>query len=407
MNVSFQIKNSRKKEGGNAPLYVRITINGLRTEFSTKRYIDPIKWNNKAGVAKGSSEESKSINSFIASIRDKLYNHYNLLLATNKPITAELIKNAYFGIKEKGKTLVEVFEYHNKQVKELIGKDFASGTYVRYCTALKHCQEFMLHKYKVSDMSVQEINHEFITELEYWLKTVKKCAHNSAIKYITNFKKIIRICLGNGWIEKDPFINYRFRLNEVERDFLTQAEIKAIMDKTFVSVRLEQVRDIFIFCCYTGLAYADVKKLSKDHIVKSMDGESWIRINRTKTDTRSSIPLLDIPLKLIDKYSANPKCIAQNKLLPVNSNQKLNEYLKEIAAVCNINKVITTHIARHTFATTVTLTNGVPIESVSKMLGHKNLSITQHYSKVIDRKLSDDMKVLRNITNEPEAEMTA
>ena len=205
----------------------------------------------------------------------------------------------------------------------------------------------------------------------------------------------MRLSLGNSWIDKDPFINYKFQLREVEREFLSQAEIQAITDKSFASTRLDQVRDIFLFCCFTGLAYADVKKLSKCHLVTGIDGGKWIKINRTKTDTRSSIPILPIPQSILDKYSNYPKCVADNLLLPVYSNQKMNEYLKEIATVCEINKTITFHIARHSFATTITLTNNVPIESVSKMLGHKSIRTTQHYAKVIDKKVSDDMQILR------------
>jgi site-specific recombinase XerD len=317
------------------------------------------------------------------------------LLEAGKAITAEAVKNAYFGITEKSKTVLEVFQYHNDQMKALINKDYSFGTYERYCTALCHTKEFIEYKYRVSDFPIKQINHEFITEFEFYLKSVRKCSHNTAIKYLTNFKKIVRICLGNGWIDKDPFISYRFQLREVEREILHEHELQAIADKQFASSRLEQVRDIFLFCCFTGLAYSDVKKLSKENLIIGIDGGKWVKVNRTKTDTRSSIPVLPMAQAILDKYANHPKCMADGTLLPVSSNQKMNDYLKEIAAVCGIDKNITFHIARHSFATTVTLQNDVPIESVSKMLGHKSIKTTQHYAKVLDKKVSSDMALLK------------
>ena len=196
-------------------------------------------------------------------------------------------------------------------------------------------------------------------------------------------------------LDKNPFVNYKAKVKEVERAYLVQEEIQAIVDKEFATERLNQVKDIFLFSCFTGLAYIDVKQLTRSNIGLGIDGGKWIFTNRQKTDTRSNISLLPIAEEILDKYKQHPQCLNEGKLLPVLSNQKMNSYLKEIADLCEINKELTFHIARHTFATTVTLTNGVPIESVSKMLGHKNLRTTQHYAKILDRKVSDDMKVLR------------
>ena len=395
MHLSFQVKTSKKNEFGKAPIYARITINEVRTEFSLKRFIEPDKWINKAGIAKGNTEEIRALNAHIMAVRTALFQHYNRLLETGKSINSEAVKNSYFGITEKSKTIMEVFQYHNDQMKSLIGKEYSFGTHERYATALNHTKEFIEYKYNVSDYAIKLVNHEFITEYEYYLKAVRKCSHNTAIKYLTNFKKIMRICLGNGWIDKDPFINYRFQLKEVEREILHQHELQAIADKEFATSRLEQVRDIFLFCCFTGLAYSDVKKLTKDHIIIGIDGERWIKVNRTKTDTRSSIPILPSAQAILDKYVNHPKCCADKKLLPVSSNQKMNDYLKEIAAVYEIEKNITFHIARHSFATTLTIQNDVPIESVSKMLGHKSIRTTQHYAKVLDKKVSNDMALLK------------
>ncbi len=277
----------------------------------------------------------------------------------------------------------------------MVGSEYAPGTLERYETSLKHTKDFLQWKYRVSDIDIEKIDHAFITEYEFYLCTERKCANNTAVKYIKNFHKIINICLANGWLTKDPFANYKAKVKEVIREFLTEQEIQSLMEKEFVSERLELVRDIFVFSCFTGLAYIDVKQLSKDNIVLGIDGDKWINKNRQKTDTNSKIPLLPTAQYILDKYANHPVCVNEDKLLPIFSNQKMNAYLKEIATVCGINKELTFHIARHTFATTVTLSNGVPIETVSKMLGHTNLKTTQHYAKILDKKISEDMQVLK------------
>jgi site-specific recombinase XerD len=395
LHISFQLKKSRLDAKSQAPIFARLTINHQRCEFSIKRSIEPAKWIAQAGMAKGTTEEVRNLNAYLTTVRLNILEHHRKLIEAGKMPSVEDVRNAYFGITERGKTILQVFEYHNNQMKALEGKDYSAGTIERYNTAYTHIKNFIEWQYRVSDLELKAIDYAFITEFEFYLKTVRKCNHNSAIKYITNFKKIVRICLGNRWLQSDPFINYRITLREVEREFLTEEEIQAIASKEFSTDRLENVRDVFLFCCFTGLAYADAKKLSKEHLIMGIDGERWIKINRTKTDTRSNIPLLPMAATIIEKYRQNPECQAKGKLLPVLSNQKMNTYLKEIADVCAIRKNITFHLARHSFATTVTLTNGVPIESVSKMLGHKSLRTTQHYAKIVDRKVSDDMAILK------------
>lgn len=290
--------------------------------------------------------------------------------------------------------LLEIFKEHNDQVNNLIGQDFAAGTAERYRTAKSYLAEYILHDYGKKDIPVKQVDHAFITGFEYYLKTKRNCSHNTAIKYIVNFKKIIRIAYANGWITKDPFSNYKVRLRNVEREFLTAEEIQLLMDTAFNNHRLEHVKDCFIFCCFTGLAYADVKKLTHDDFVTGIDGELWIYTKRTKTRTKSNIPVLPTALMILEKYEDSPYLVKE-KVLPILTNQKMNAYLKEIADLSGIKKNLTTHLARHTFATTVTLSNGVSIESVSKMLGHKNLRTTQHYAKILNRRVSDNMRLLR------------
>ncbi len=395
-SILFYPKGSNTDKYGMTPIYARITINGKRSEFSIKRKVLLSKWNSDAGKVKGTTADVRELNRYINSIRYKIQNIYEKLSNEETLITSEGIKNRYLGKSIKQKMLLKIFQNHNMKVEKLVGKDFAPGTLERYKTAKKHVEDYIKLEYKVDDILIKDVDHKFISGFEYYLKTERNCGHNTAIKYITNFKKIVRIAFANDWINKDPFLNWKAKLKVVEREFLTKEEIQKMVEKDLHTNRLDQVKDIFIFCCFTGLAYSDVKKLSSKDLVIGIDGENWIKINRTKTDTRSSIPVLPTAEIIIKKYKDHPDVMNGEKLLPVLSNQKMNAYLKEIADVCSINKNLTFHLARHTFATTVTLSNGVPIESVSKMLGHTSLRTTQHYAKILDQKISEDMQALRS-----------
>jgi integrase len=280
-------------------------------------------------------------------------------------------------------------------LKALIGQEFSPLTFERYTTSKKHTLEFLKWKYKVDDIDIKKLNYEFIHNYEFWLKSVRKCDHNTTIKYLSNFRKIVNICIKSGWLDRDPFVGFKMTKREVERPFLTEDELIRIAEKKFIMPRMSQVRDIFVFCCYTGLAYADVKKLTADEITIGIDGEKWIWTSRQKTDTATRIPLLPPALEILDRYKEDPQSLSNGRLLPVLSNQKMNSYLKEIADACEIKKKMTFHTARHTFATTVTLANDVPMETVSKLLGHRNLKTTQHYGKILDLKVSQDMGMLR------------
>ena len=392
ITILFYLKRAKANAQGLAPIFQRITIDGKRLESSTGKFVNPEKWSTEMSKMKGNSEETRTINSHLEMLRAKVYEIEKKLFMKQVPITYENFKNEIQGKKERERMLVPIFEEHNRKIKELVGQEYAPGTLERYQTSLKHTKDFLFWKYNISDINIEKIDHSFIMEYEFYLRSVRKCANNTAVKYIKNFHKIINQCLANGWLNKDPFANYKSKVKEVTREFLTEKEIETILNKRFVSERLELVRDIFIFSCFTGLAYIDVKQLTLDNISLGIDGDKWIFKNRQKTETASKIPLLPVAQEIINKYAEHPVCKNENRLLPILSNQKMNAYLKEIVDVCEIEKELTFHIARHTFATTVTLTNGVPIESVSKMLGHKNLRTTQHYAKVLDKKVSEDIR---------------
>ncbi|MBP7317577.1 site-specific integrase [Flavobacterium sp. UBA6195] len=395
VSILFYAKKAKAAANGLVPIYTRITINGKRIELSTNRFVEISKWSTEAGKIKGSSEEARSINNHLDLLKSQIRDAEMELIHKKIALTTETIKSKLLGVDERARMLVPIFQDHNNKIKELVGKEYAPGTLERYTTSLKHTIEFMQWKYNISDIDITKIDHAFITDYEFWLRSVRNCANNTAVKYLKNFNKIIKLCLANDWLDKNPFANYKSKVKEVERVYLTEAEIQSIIEKDFKTERLSLVRDIFLFSCFTGLAYIDVKNLTKAHVSYGIDGEKWIFTHRQKTESASKIPILPVTQMIIDKYENHPQCINEDKLLPILSNQKMNAYLKEIAGVCEIEKELTFHIARHTFATTVTLTNGVPIESVSKMLGHKNLRTTQHYAKVLDRKVSDDMKILK------------
>ena len=395
VTLHFYAKSTKANGNGLLPIYVRLTIEGKRFEYSTKKFIEPSKWSTELSKMKGNSEEARSINNLLDFTRNRINEIQFELLKDGISLNIDEFKNRLLGIKERERLLIPIFTEHNRKIKELVGSEYAPGTLERYETSLKHTKDFLQWKYRVSDIDIEKIDHAFITEYEFYLRSERKCANNTAVKYIKNFHKIINICLANGWLTKAPFANYKAKVKEVIREFLTEQEIQSLMEKEFVSERLELVRDIFVFSCFSGLAYIDVKQLSKDNIVLGIGGDKWINKNRQKTDTNSKIPLLPTAQYILDKYANHPVCVNEDKLLPIFSNQKMNAYLKEIATVCGINKELTFHIARHTFATTVTLSNGVPIETVSKMLGHTNLKTTQHYAKILDKKISEDMQVLK------------
>lgn len=397
ISVSFYARQSRAKEDGQSPIFMRVKLGKDYFDTNTKLFIKPESWSGSLGKAKGNGEQARFTNALIDSFKSKVLDYQRELMIQGKSITIEAIKNKWFGISsERPRLLLEIFEHHNMQMRELIDKEFSPLTYERYVTSKKHTRDFIKWKFNVNEIDIKELNYEFITEYEFWLKSVRNCDHNTTMKYLSNFKKIVNICLKNGWLPRDPFLGYKMSKREIERPYLTSDELALISSKNFNITRLDQVRDIFLFCCYTGLAYADVKKLTRSEISIGIDGEKWIFTHRQKTDSATRVPLLPPAITMLDKYKDHPQCINEGRLLPVLSNQKMNGYLKEIADLSGISKKMTMHTARHTFATTVTLTNGVPLETVSKMLGHKNLKTTQHYAKILDIKVSSDMNILRS-----------
>ncbi len=402
--LSFYLRKSRSNKSSESDIYLRISVDNKRSAMTINRKVDPRKWHSKSEKMLGKSPEAIELNNYINVIRNRIKNIHQDLIEKKKSVSSKSILDEFKGVnKKKAKMTLEVFNEHNEQMDRLSGKSISKSTANRYWTCYNHVEQFINEELKVADYPMNDINHQFITRFEYFLKTKRECNHNSALKYVNNFKKIIRIALANQWMDRDPFYNYKVQFETVEREYLNEEEVQKLIDKDLHLDRLKLVRDMFVFSCYTGLAYSDVKKLSSTDITKGIDGGKWIRIKRTKTKSLSSIPLLPVAEEILDRYKDHPEVKDGKYVLPVLSNQKSNAFLKEIAALCGIKKPLTTHLARHTFATTITLTNGVPIESVSKMLGHQDLRTTQHYAKIVDRKISDDMKALKLKLAEKEA----
>lgn len=399
INLLFYLKKRSTYKSGPVAIYLRFTVDGRRAEASTGKVCDPGRWNTQAARAIGTKEDIRTLNAYLDTLNAQAQDAHRWMTANDEMVTAESLKNRFTGKVEKARTLITVFEDHNQKMRSLVGQEFEKSTLQRYETTLMHTKDFMQWQHHISDIPITKINFAFLNDFEYYLRSVRKCANNSAIKYIKNLGKIVRICLGNGWLTVDPYVNYKPKTKAVHRDVLTEEELDRLIKKKFDIERLRVVRDVFVFCCYTGLAYVDVHKLKRSELVKGIDGDLWIYTSRKKTDTLSRIPLLPVALSVIESYNNHPQCIAEDSLLPVMSNQKMNAYLKEIADLCKIKKVLTFHIARHTFATTVTLNNGVPIESVAKMMGHTSIKTTQIYAKVMDHKISSDMQLLRKKLN--------
>ena len=390
--VLFYLKKGSEKKNGEVMIMARITIDGKLCQFSTKQSILPENWNIAAGKAKG--KDAGRINALLEDIKASLNNIYHEQQRRDNYVTAEKVKNEFLGHSEKHETVLNLFKKHNDDVKQLVGISKTIATYRKYEVTRRHLAEFIQSKYNISDIAINEITPMFITDFELYLRTTCKCSYNTTAKFMQFFKRIILIARNNGILIGDPFANYKIRLEKVDRGYLTEDEIKIILKKKMVSERLENVRDLFIFSCFTGLAFSDIHGLRKEHIVEDSNGVRWIRKGRQKTKIMCNIPLMEVPLKILEKYSTNEYCRKHGVLFPVLCNQKMNACLKELADICGIKKTLTTHVARHTFAT-FALANGVSIESVAKMLGHTNVQMTRHYARVLDRTVIREMSQIK------------
>lgn len=390
------IARKRANKEGELPITLRITMNGQRAEIYINRTVRPDDWNAANGKSKGKSKKDLELNRYLDTVRTKICEIHNRLVMRDEPINPDVLKRAFLGKLEKPKMLCEAFREVNVKVREQYERgDICKATVLRWERCEKYLSEFLMMKENVSDIPMKNLTSGMVDDFEHFLRVRKMCANNAAVKYIRYLKNVVRVGIANKWIDDDPFIGKRYTRTKADREFLSENELKAIMKLDLTTLpRLDLVRDTFVFCCFCGLAFADISTLTRDHIIKDENGEEWIRKARQKTGEVSTIPLLDIPKRIAEKYRNHPKAVAKNLVIPVISNQRMNSYLAEIADLAKIGKHLTTHIARHTFAT-MSLNNHVPIETISKMLGHSDISTTQIYARMLDQTISEDMERMR------------
>lgn len=391
-NVLFFVRKTKLKKSGDTPIMLRISMQGQLTELQLKRDVKPTLWNQAKERCTGKDITSQEINRYLESVRHRLYDIHRTMEEEGRLINPNEIKRKFLGVDEEHKMFFQVFQEHNDRCRELIGKDYAKVTISRFDTCLKYFKEMVLTKHRVKDIPLRDVNHALIQDYIHFLKVEKNLSENTLIRYMKVIKKITNMSIANDWIQKNPFVNIKFHEQEVHKEFLTKEELEILRTKEFDIPRLDLVRDVFLFQCFSGLVFIDVSELREEHIVPDNEGNLWIRKSRKKTNVMCNVPLLDIPLQILEKYKDHPLCQKKGTLLPVMANQKMNSYLKEIADCCGIKKNLTTHCGRHTFSTVVALANNVSLENVAKMLGHTSTKMTQRYAKVLDQSIWRDMQ---------------
>ncbi|RAR74229.1 site-specific recombinase XerD [Flavobacterium aciduliphilum] len=384
---------------GKAPIRCRITFLGTRKIFSTGLFINPKYWDSANQTAKPPNDENNHINTQLSLIKSKINQAFLFLQVQQKEFSVEDIYNQYAGVTLNiDKSLMDIFDLHIKKQEKLIGIETTKVSVAKFYQTQKHLKIFIWDKFHKKDYLLKDLKPIFISDFEYYLKAEKQFKQHTIYKTIQRFRQMIKLAVANDYIFKDPFLLHKNPKPKKEVIFLTPKELKELQEYKFASKRLEQVKDMFVFCCYTGLAYNEMAKLEDKHIEVGFDGFDWIKMIRDKTNKEIAIPLLPDAIKILNKYKNSN--LKNNKLLPVISNQNFNAYIKEVAEIVGIQKNLTHHLARKTFATTILLYNDVPMEIVSELLGHSEMSITQaHYGKVVKSKVSEHMKKLSKKLN--------
>ena len=376
VTVNFSLKRTKSRADGKCPVYVRCTMNNQRFECSTGIFIHPDLWNANKQQISGKSEEIKILNNRLDKFNTRIQDIYNQLESNGDTFSVIEVKNKLFGVSDE-KGVLEILDIIINGIEARVGNDYSEGTLKHYKTTKERLIGFLKKRFGRNDIGLSLVDYSFLNSFDLYLKTEYQLKPNSALTYHKHLKKVLNTGIAMNLISLNPYGSFKVSRNETHRDYLTIQELEQIRNKEISTIRLEIVRDMFIFACYTGLGYAELKKLNNMHIHIGNDGGKWIIIDRTKTDIRCRVPLLQQAKAILRKYENFPENRNKGELLPVRTNQKMNEYLKELAGVCSINKNLSMHVARHTFATSVTLANGVPIETVSKMLGHTSLKTTQ------------------------------
>lgn len=397
LKVSF-ILRSDKKSSGSSPIMMQLYLEGRRAYIGTGHRVNYEEWDATFGRVKGNSKKSNTINLHMDTMKMDVLQIFHNMKATQDDISVFEIRDRIMGkddvSKKLGITISELCDLHNKQYEGLVGIEIGKITFNRYTLYRSRILDFLKYKHQVSDIVVDQIKYSFAMEYEIYLKSVVKLHQNTLVKFMQYLSRVLDYGVKYDYLTKNVLSSYKAHTKETKKEYLTSEELQRIVDKEISITRLKEVRDCFVFCCYTGYAYKDASNLTPDHIVTGINGKKWIYTSRQKNDNTSNVPLLEPAIEIIEKYKDHPLCGNKNRLIPMKSNQRLNAYLKELADICGITKPLTTHIARHTFATTVLLTNGVSLEATSKMLGHKSIKTTQIYGKIVESRVGAEMDKL-------------
>ena len=391
LKIKMIAHKGKPNKSGRVPILMQLTIGQQTCHISTKQNILPEKWGD--GKPIGHTREDQAITAVLEEIRTKAYNKFLQLQGQNINVTPERLKQALLGkdqVQPRG--YVEIFDQWLVEYSKMVGITTSKRTLDKYILVRNRLQDYIASQLGVKDISLEEVTPKFLSNFDNYLRVEYSMANNHAMKIRQKLRTIYKVAIDNGWVSKNPFSTVKIHFDPVERDVLTKSELTALIQTDMIFDRLEKMRDVFVFACFTGLAHCDVAGLTKENIITDESGQVWLKTHRQKTSEVVDIPLLEIPQLIIKKYQGMKEL--NGKLLPTLTNSCSNLYLKEVAVRCGINKTLTFHMARHTFATTVTLSNGVPIESVAKMLGHRNIRTTQIYAKVIKDKLAEDMNNL-------------
>ena len=390
--INFSASPSKARKTGLMPIYATITLNGERATFTTGKYIQPAQRDAVKQRARGTSDTSQAINNYLLQVRNKIYQKELELMNRGYIVNANTLKDAYLERVEaiQGKTLCQIFEEYLVDARKAIDIEVKKDTVYSYERTYDLLKDYLKYKYKRTDFALQELNRDFIEKFNLYLRSDLKHKRNTAVKHLRCLMRVVNVAVANRHLSFDPFLNFKAQREICERVFLTEEELRVLINKDFRIKRLERVRDLFVFCCFTGLSYSDVKTLTPEHFEIDANGRTWIKKKRVKTGVLFRVPLLPIPKLILEKYKGG------DKLLPVVDLSSTDAYLKEIAELCGINKNISSHTARFTFATTVTITNRISLEVVSKMMGHTNTRMTSHYAKIIDKYIGEEMDKLED-----------
>lgn len=391
-SIIFYLKRQVVKKDGTVPVMGRITVDGTQAQFSCKVTANPKLWDTKGGRMTGKSMLAFEVNRKLDKMRVSINKHYQEILDRDNYVTAEKVKNAFLGLEYRCQTLLKVYAQYNEDYEKLYKAGMRSwGSLRRYRCVYRHLQEFLQSRYHVNDISLKELTPAFITDFEAFLRTDKHLCENSLSVYMLPLRTMVFRAIDNGWLTRDPFHDYKVPKVETTRGFLTKEEIHLLMNAELKRKTMQLIRDLYLFCCFTGLSFADLKNLKEEHIQTFFDDSEWIMIDRQKTGVRATIKLLDYPKSIMEKYRG---LCADGRIFPVPCYSDCRGILLRVAKRCGITKHLTWHMSRHTMATEICLTNGVPIETVSSILGHKNIKTTQIYAKITKEKLNKDMDKL-------------